>query len=247
MKQKHPPIARQIADLVESVGGGSQRAFAKMVGCSQPVISRIVNGQQPPSRELVERIAQLDGVDAEALLASLDDPLPHDLKKDFLVPIADSLLRSAPGADQPLSGAVAVSRTIFRSTLYAVRARTCEPAFGDPSERLRADDLILIDSSTEHLRQNLQRLNGKLCAIDGGDTITLRRVWVMYDQVRGKWAVHTCADAKVKDYRDQRFEGRRLRDIQFDYPEQAPEEEFVDAEVDVAAVVGVAIQLIRSL
>lgn len=247
MNVKHPPIAQQIADLVESVGGGSQRAFARLVGCSQPVISRVINGQQRPGRDLVERIAQLDGVDREALLASLDEPLPHDRSDDSVVPIADSLLRSVPTQELFSASTVAVSKKVFRPTLYAVRARACEPAYSDPAERLRADDLIILDSSTDHLSENLQRLNGKLCVVDGGDTLTLRRVWTKYDHGRGKWALHTCADARVDDYRNKKYGGKLLRTIQLDLPEDAPDEKFINDELNVDAVVGIAIQLMRSL
>jgi transcriptional regulator with XRE-family HTH domain len=245
-KANRLPIAQQIADLVESIGDGSQRTFATRVGCSQPVISRIVNGQQKPGRDLIARIAKLDGVDGQALLASLDEPMPYDITDDYLIPIATRLLRSAPEPHQLSASTLAVSRAVFRPTIYAVPARSCEPAFSDPSERLRADDLIVMDSSTEDLRLDVQMLHGKLCAVDSADTITLRRVWVKYDPDLKKRAVYTCPDAKVEVYRDQKYGDKPLRSIQLDLPEDVLQAKFVDERIDVSAIVGMAVQLIRN-
>ena len=245
-KNKLTPFAQQIVELIESVGGGSQRKFADVAGCSQSVISRIANDQQKPSPDLIERISRLDGVDGKALLASLDEPLPYDITDDYLIPIATRLLRSAPEPHQRSASTLAVSRTVFRPTIYAVPARACEPAFTDPSERLRADDLIVMESSTEGLPQDVQMLHGKLCAVASADAITLRRVWVRYDPSLDRRAIFTCPDAKVDDYREQKYGGKFLRSIQLELPEDSPQEEFVDEAIDVSAIVGMAVQLIRN-
>lgn len=41
---------------------------------------------------------------------------------------------------------VSVPPAMYRPTLYAVLARTCDSAFQDPSERMRPDDVNLIDT-----------------------------------------------------------------------------------------------------
>lgn len=242
------PVAQKISDLIESVGGGSQRTFAGLVGCSQPVISRIVNGQQKPGRDLIERIDQLDGVDREAIMASLDEPIRFDITDDFLIPIVSSLLRSPPEPDQITASSLAVSHAIYRPTLYAVQASACEPAFDDPSEKLRPNDLIVIDSSTDRFQQNQQMLNGKLCAvIDKGENITLRRVWIKFDDRQKKRVLFTCPDAKVECYLNQKFGEKLLRSIQLDPPEQVPEREFIDDKILVTSIVGIAVQIIRNV
>lgn len=249
--------SQRIADLIESVAGGSQRQFAAQVGCSQPVLSRIVNGQQQPGRDLIERIAQLEGVDRESLLESLGEKTSAVVVEEFLIPVAQCLLRSSPAKqpDQLTAGTLAVSYTVYRPTLYAVPARMCEPAFTDPSEKLRPDDLVVIESATDRFRGNLQMLNGKLCVVvvndETGETLTLRRIWVRFDTEHGKRVIYTCSDAKVDEYRNQKYGGRLLRPIQLDPPEQTPEpeviSEFVNEEIEISAITGMAVQLIRSL
>lgn len=100
-----------------------------------------------------------------ALLVSLNDSTELGIADEYAVPITTALIRSISTRDGLSTGTLAVPAVLYRSTVYAVPAWTCEPACSDPSERLRTDDLILIESSTKLLRQNLQMLDGKLCAI----------------------------------------------------------------------------------
>lgn len=256
-KPKLSPVAQKIVDLIDSEAGGSQRRFASMVGCAQPVLSRIVNGRQEPGRDLVERIAKLDGVDRQSLLDCLGERADEDFFEECSIPIAPCLLRSCPpgGSDQLTASTLAVSYSVHRPSLYAVQARMCEPAFSDPSERLRPDDLIVIESSTAQFRSNLMMLNGKLAVVvvndETGETVTLRRVWVRFDAKRRRRVVCTCSDAKVDNYLEQKFGGKLLRAIELDPPERIPAAEvltkFVNEEIDIAAIAGMAIQLIRNL
>jgi transcriptional regulator with XRE-family HTH domain len=256
-KSKLSAIAQRIADLIDTVGGGSQRAFAAKIKCSQPVLSRIVNGQQQPGRDLIERIAQLDGVDKESLLESLDDAHRADNTGELLIPVTQCLLPSFSANHRELATAntLAVPNSLYRPTLYAVPARMCEPAYSDPSERLRPDDLIVIESATERFQRNLSMLSGRLCAVlmrdDTGDSLTLRRVWVRFDSDLGSRQVITCSDAKVGAFRERKFGKKLLRSIQLDPPEQLPEAgdaaELIDQPIDVSAITGLAVQLIRNL
>lgn len=245
--------AQSIVELVERISGGNQREFARTVGCAQPVISRIVNGKQEPGRELLEKIAGLDGVDRAALMATLKSEMPGSHFSETLVSIAQCLLDGNPATrwDQLTTNTIAVSPTVFRPSLYAVAARSCEPAFSDLSERMRPDDLLIIESSLDRLKKNLRMLDGKLCVVvirgDEGDTITLRRVWVTFDPANSRWSARTCPDAKVDKFRNDKFEGKLLRSIQLDLPESLPEPNYVDHLVDVNDIAGVAIELIRNL
>lgn len=250
-KKKLSPAATFIAGLVESVGGGSQRAFAKMVGCTQPSISRIINGQQEPSRELIGLIAQLDSVDGDKLRATLSKS-SFDVSDDYLIPVASSLLSSAPeaSADQLTANTIAVSQAIYRPSLYAVRGRSCIPAINDPAERLIGDDLVVIESSTIRFSQNIQIFNERLCVIversSGVESITLRRVWSRYENTKKRWVLVTCADAKVEEFIERRW-GKEPRVIMFDDPKEYPEKKYGDRQVDFKNIAGIAVQLIRNL
>ena len=240
------PVAQSIADLIQSIANGSQRKFASLAGCSQPLISRIVNGQQQPGRELVSRIAKIDGVDGDALLAKLEEDSHASRADDFEVPVASCLLPSAP-VDRLITGTLAVPASQYRSTLYAVPARACDPAFSDPSECLLPDDLIVMESSTQLLSQNVQLLHGQLCAVaindDAGPAITLRRVRIGLSEDTKRRAIYVLGDQE----RGGRFaiQGRQQRLILLDGTEEleSPDER----EVALSDIVGLALSVTRKL
>ena len=186
VSRKISAAAKVIVDLVATLGNGSQRALARELECSQSVISRIVNGQQEPGPEVV---AALKAVDATAWkkLTSLmgSDALQAD---EFTIPVATCLLHGTPdeNRDQLTAESVAVSQSVYRPTLYAVKAKHCVPAVDDPSERFRDDDMITIEAATNRFQQNIQMLHGKLCAVvvEGvyGNSITMRRVWSSFNK-----------------------------------------------------------------
>ena len=61
----------------------SQRALAKEVGVSFPHISKIEAGREPPSDDLLRRIAEVVGLDADELLLAADR-LPGDVSDAVL-------------------------------------------------------------------------------------------------------------------------------------------------------------------
>lgn len=239
---------------MNTVAKGNQREFARLVGCAQPVVSRIVNGQQQPSRALLERIAKLEGVDRDDLMAKLESTNSEDaLVCETQIPVAHCLLAGSPGSHSRhfTSSTVAVPLTVFRPSLYAVKAKSCEPAFGDPAERFRSDDLIVIESSVDALRKNLQGLNGKLCVVvvpgSDGDTITLRRVWLSFENQKNHWCLKTCPDSQLHKWLDEKIGGKHLRRIELESPESPPASRYIAQPVAVSDIVGVAIQLVRTL
>lgn len=259
LRKKAPlsAIAHAVAELMNRIADGNQREFARMIGCAQPVISRIVNGKQQPSRELLERIGKLNGVDRDALIAALELTNQEEEDEEDIsetqIPVAQCLLDGPPASRSShfTTSTVAVSPAVFRHSLYAVSAKACEPAFSDPSERFRGDDLIVIESLVDSLRKNLQGLNGKLCVVvirgSDGDTITLRRVWLSFENQKNQWCVRTCPDSKLNKLLDEKFGGKFLREIELDLPESPPAAKYIAQPVGVSDIVGVAIQLIRTL
>ena len=230
---------------------GNQRDFARKVGCSQPLLSRIVTGKQEPGKELLQRIARYCGMDPAELLATLEIPLTFG-NAATTIPVAQGLLDGSPATlrHELTTDTLTVAPTVYRDSLYAVVAKRCEPAFSDPSELMRGDDLLVIDSSMERVEKNLLTLNGRLCVVarrSGSNTITLRRVWVTFDIREKHFTVRTCPDAKVAHFRDSKFGNRQPRSIQLDDPETLPEENFVDQVINVNDIAGVAIELVRSL
>ena len=240
--------SQKIIGLIATVTGGSQRKFARLVGCSQPVISRIVNGLQEPGRELLERIAKLDCVDRADLLATLKSEAAMSRLSETMISIAICLLDGPPVARRDLltRNTVVVSPGIFRQSLYAVAARACEPAFADPLERMQPDDLIVIDSSMEGLRKNLTSLNGRLFVVmdrsPNGNAITLQRVFVTFDSEVPRLTIRIKVQEPVEE------SSRKSRAIILDDDSKpVPKPPFAERVLEFDDIAGVAIELVRNL
>lgn len=247
------PISKEIVGLVEQTGG--QRAFAKAVGVSQPLISRIVNGLQEPGEDLLRAISKLPGVNQNSFWERAS--LLTRKESDFSVPIAHALLPSSPSSnpDELTAENIAVSNTVYRHSVYAIRAKQCHPVFLDPSEALQADDLVVIESSVKKFSKNIRRLDGKLCCVivesDGCQVITLRRVYAVYDTVTKTWSLKYSSEEKIAELVEAKLSVKKhrkeLRHISLDPPDSNPGENFTDTVIELDDISGVAIQLIRNL
>ena len=241
--------AKKIVELIATVANGSQRDFSRIVGCSQPVISRIVNGKQEPGRELLERIAKLDSVDRDSLLATLKAEETITRFNETTVAIATCLLDGSPSTrcDQLTSGTLVLSTAIYRPSLYAVAARACEPAFSDPLEEMLPNDLIVIESSLDGLRKNLFSLNNKLCVVvtrtSRGDVITLRRVFVVLDGDLPRLTI--CIKVSASDEASTNEPQGRVIHLDEDEPLRTPTRS--NQVIELGDIVGVGIELVRIL
>lgn len=65
------PAVQKIKELMDQRCHGNQREFAKQVGCSQPVLSRILNGKQQPGSKLLLRVSNLPGLSTEDVASLL--------------------------------------------------------------------------------------------------------------------------------------------------------------------------------
>jgi transcriptional regulator with XRE-family HTH domain len=250
-KKKLSPICQKIAELVKSAGG--QQAFADSIGFSQSLVSRLVNGQQEPRADLIAAIGDLPGVKRDELfelanLVALDD--------DAQVAVFHCLLEGEPDDHSELrtGEAIAVPSSLFRRSIYAVKGRVCTPANLDRDECIQPEDVVIIETRLADL-QNVQRLDGKLCAIAVGSkkdrTITLRRVFTEFDARKKTTVLKFCSDARfdqlVKKRRNRDSRRRDHRQINLDDPSESPIEDFLDQVAKRDSIVGVAIQMIRQL
>src|SRR4051812_4275278 len=65
MPRNQRPLSQTVPALMEAAGVRSLRQLASECGCSVSFLSRVVSGQKPPSRELLEALAGRLGVDRE--------------------------------------------------------------------------------------------------------------------------------------------------------------------------------------
>ena len=249
-KKKLSPICQKIAELVKSAGG--QQTFADSIGFSQSLISRLVNGQQEPKADLLEAMGNLPGVRRNELFELANLTASDD---DTRVSIFHCLLESEPDNHLELrtGETIAVASSLFRRSIYAVKGKACTPARLDSGECIQQQDVVIIDTRVADLH-NIQRLDGKLCAIAVGPkkdrTITLRRVFTEFDARRKTTVLKFCSDARFDRLVKKRGKDHSRRDhrqINLDDPGESPVEDFVDQVAKRDSIVGVAIQMIRQL
>ena len=114
---------------------------------------------------------------------------------------------------------------------------------------------MVIDTSVEKFSKNIRRLDGKLCCVktetERYQAITLRRVYAVYEVGTKTWMLKYCSEEKiaelikakqsVKKYRKEQ------RSVLLDPPDSNPGDKFTDNVIELDAISGVAIQLIRNL
>lgn len=70
------PLAARVKAILDVVFGGHQSRMAAVVGCSQPMISRVVSGKQEPGPQLIASLAQLNGVKPNWIYSGKGSPVP---------------------------------------------------------------------------------------------------------------------------------------------------------------------------
>lgn len=240
-----PPFRKLLRGMVDSHGGGSQKGLAKKLSCSQPMLSRLLSGKQPPSKSLLHRIEQLANIDA-TLLADFPSQVESPAAR-YTIPIASSLIRGLPAdhTSQLTTNILPVSHTTFAESVYAVSVGKCSASLDLQRESLRQDDHLIVDSDPARWRSSVHTLHGKLCVIEQEAGVFLQRVEVAYDDSEATWRIRA-AERSEKDL----FVGARVLDIsdpdERPSSEEAEQEESKDQTLGVDAVVGVVIQQIRA-
>ena len=119
-------LARELTRLIDTLGNGSQRQFAERVGCSQSVLSRVINGQSRPGPDLLDRIGRLPGVDTRKLRALAEAESRGG--RDEVVPLLDALQAGPVEHTSSTGHYLTIPVSISRPGMYAVRADACQPA-----------------------------------------------------------------------------------------------------------------------
>ncbi len=248
-KPKLSPIASKIAGLVNELADGNNSKFARLVGCTRPVISRVVRGEQEPGANLLKRIGAIKGVDSKELFELAQDKIRT---ADWTyIPIAMCLLPGKPNTNPSLltNKSVEVPAGIYTSSLYALPASECDSNF-DSLEGLQPSDLIVFETEVKSFKENLRGLSGKMCAIaekgKGAKALTLQRVSCQMNSSK-RW--HLSVDNTPKE------PNRRLVDIhgteganEDDSGDETSGQPSVSSEkIDLSQVRGFAVISIRYL
>jgi hypothetical protein len=149
---------------------------------------------------------------------------------------------------------LSVPSSFARSSVYAVAARNCEPAFSDLSMSMEPSDFILIESSRERFRNNLQMLNEKLCVIRVDDSengvVTLQKVFIKINPKTNSWIISAPRVSQLEESESKREGGRQKRLVHLISEDARSGEDqpcFDGQEIPLDQVFGYAIQLIRHL
>lgn len=206
-KAAKPPAlsdtAQRVLHLAELLSGGSHRGFARLVGCSQAVVSKIAAGQQEPGPNVLARIEHLPQVNSDWLRTGKGTPMiPVSAESNPSVPLAESLLPGLLGEHPELltSRRVDVSVASYRDTIYAVEGAQCQSAAAGADEQFLPDDIIFVDTDPRRWLGNVQSLNGRRCVLsltgEAPGVVVMCRVQVTYSPQKKTWDVTTVWDDK---------------------------------------------------
>ena len=165
--KKLSPKSQRIIILIDLLTNGSQRKFAREVGCSHSVIAKIANGQQEAGKEILGKIIRIPSINGKWLETGKGEPLlflPSEAK--YLIPIANSLLPRPPSENKGLHTTkyLALQESIFQPTRYAIEAINCFPRELMPTSIL-PQDLLIIETADSLWKSNLQALIQKYAVI----------------------------------------------------------------------------------
>jgi len=161
----------RIAILLRDVWGGNQRKMAEDVGVTQPAISKVVRGDQPPGRRLLELVAADPKVNPDWVLRGVGGPTPAPAPEatggDWMVPVAGCILPSHPRRHAALfTGARLPVATFYRSeSRYLLAVQRGDPVVRAEGERVAPGDHLLMEADRDIWLSNRMVLVGKLVAL----------------------------------------------------------------------------------
>jgi hypothetical protein len=138
--------------LCKLIWKGNRSRMAKDLGISQPVMSRVLAGQQAPSTKLLEALARWPRLNVRWLFNGEGEPLSDRGLGDgggHFCPVASRLLPGSP-QEHPelLTGlSLAVATAYYSPTTYYYRLEPRDPLVGAKGSRMAAGDYLLIETA----------------------------------------------------------------------------------------------------
>lgn len=249
------PMANRVTQLVNELAGGNQRRFAAMVGISHAAISKIATGKTEPGGKILHLIACLPNINSEWLQRGTGSPFSEPKGNAPSVPITRALVPGNIAIDKRfLSGrALYLAASLCNETTYAVDAQFVLPARTFEEEKMRPNDLVVVDGNESLWRASPAKLNGRLVVLAKGDVAELHHISGVSDLSQGDLKIYTAIPA-FRGSPDKK-EGTPHRHIDERYPGDPPDDEVPDhceaapaplvSAISLIEVVGIATQLIR--
>jgi hypothetical protein len=172
MKHKRQPKTKASKTSIKAIGErfaayldrewrGNQSALAAELAVSQPAISRVAAGDQPPSGKLLMALAVHTSLNFHWLFTGAGDMLRAEL--------------AMPVARQPLPGPLAEHSQLLKpdsikdlvrlsATQYFLELQSNDPIVHADRHQLKAGDLLLMQTDRA-LFPDIDRLLGELCVV----------------------------------------------------------------------------------
>lgn len=155
---------KRVKYVLEIVWSGSQREMARAVGISQSLVSKVVNGQQPPGKRFMAALAKYPGINAEWIMNGTGHAVEFPQRGSL--PVAYGVL-PAPPLEVPhlLSGSRhPVADQYDRNSRYWLLLTEQTPVVRDQSHRLAPNDLLLLETDSAWTRR-ADLVDGRLCGV----------------------------------------------------------------------------------
>ena len=155
---------KRVKYILEVVWNGSQREMARAVGISQSLVSKVVNGQQPPGKRFMAALAKYPGINAEWIMNGTGHAVQFPQRGSL--PVAYGVL-PAPPLEVPhlLSGSRhPVADQYDRNSRYWLLLTEQSPVVRDQSHRLAPNDLLLLETDSAWTRRT-DLVDGRLCGV----------------------------------------------------------------------------------
>lgn len=260
--KKLSSISQRIIVLIDLLTNGSQRKFAREVGCSHSAIAKIANGQQEPGKEVLSRIAAIPSVNQKWLETGVGEPLLFQPSEEkFLIPISNALLPGLPSKHKKLHTTkyLALPVSIFQPTRYAIEAINCFPDEPIPAAIL-PHDLMIIETAVTSWKSNLQALHQKYAVIvthsAAGKLLGLKLLLVKHQDDGHPLLYCRVNESPHQNSQDETENLRRRIELEVGLPQQSQlnNQDPADSSrsedqaipIDVKQIVGTVIQLIRN-
>ena len=250
------PKAQRFVSLMNKIAGGSQRAFASLLGCSQAVISKIVNGEQEPGPHLIRLVRSLPGVNVEWLVTGEGEPLIGGALQSAsgTVSVVRKLvpgdLRKYPTYATGYS--VNVPATCATATIYGIEAGRCESSESLAKEFIRDTDILVVETDPNVWRFDVSVLDGRLVVvrIESAKPPKLHRVATLNgggsDALQPTWPPYHRSEIIEEPMNSS---AKRVLDLRNDPPTDSGATQLSDAiredAIPIDSVVGLVLQLVR--
>lgn len=155
----------------------NQTRLANALQVSHTLVNLVVRSVQPPTKNLMARLGTIEGVNPHWAATGEGEPFARDARGTLLV--SEVLLPGPPSSHTSLMNGerFAVAPAFDRSSCYYWRLPQGHPAMAVEAWRLRAGDLLLLESREV---TSVASITGKMCVLRGG---SLGRVDPVYGMV----------------------------------------------------------------